>query len=180
MRKIFSRYLPDNAALKNHPHLRRIKHLLEDPNLWHLNRRSVSKAFAIGLFSAWIPSLGQMFIAAVGAIWFRANLPISVVLVLITNPLTSAPLFYFAYLVGARVLRTPNPIESISFDLNEILSVLGEVWQPFLLGCLIVASVSAVAGYAAVRLYWRHFVIKRWKQRRAARKPRKRGTGPCS
>jgi uncharacterized protein len=176
MRKIFNRFLPDTESLKNHPRLRGLKHLFEDPNLWHLNRRSVSKAFAIGLFAAWVPSLGQMFMAASGAIWFRANLPISVVLVLITNPLTFAPMFYFAYLIGVWVLQTPGQFDAVSFDLNEIASILAEVWQPFLLGCLIIASVSAAVGYAAVWLYWRHSVIKRWQKRRAARKLADEGT----
>jgi uncharacterized protein (DUF2062 family) len=89
-------------------------------------------------------------------------------------------MFYFAYLVGAWLLATPNPIDTIRFDFNELLAVLGEVWQPFLLGCLMVASVSAAAGYCVVRLYWRHSVIKRWKQRRAGREATKSGSGPAS
>lgn len=178
MRNSINRYLPDNESLKRHPGLRVLKRFLDDPNLWHLNRRSVSKAFAIGLFSAWVPSLGQTFMAAGGAIWFRANLPVSVALVLITNPLTFAPMFYFAYLVGAWVLRTPTRFDAIHFDLNEIIPILGEVWQPFLSGCLIVASLSALLGYAGVRFYWRYWVIKRWKHRCATRRTVNKGTNP--
>lgn len=176
MRKIFHRYLPDNEFFKNHPKLRAVAHLLEDPNLWHLNRRSVSRAFAVGLFAAWIPFLGQMLMAAAGAIRFRANLPISVVLVLITNPFTFAPLYYFAYLVGARVLNTPLRFDAINFELDEILPILGQIWQPFLLGCLIVASVSSLVGYIGVRVYWRYSVFKHWKARYVARRAKRLGT----
>ena len=170
MRKLFNRYLPDNETFKNHPKLRKIRHLLEDPNLWHLNRRSVSKAFAVGLFAAWVPSLGQMFMAAAGAIWFRANLPVSVVLVLITNPLTFAPMFYFAYRVGVWSLDVPLRLDSIPSDFNEMIAIIGDIWQPFLAGCLIVATLSAALGYIAVRLCWRQIVVRQWRHRELARK----------
>lgn len=172
MRKLFNRYLPDDETFKNHPNLRKIRHLLEDPNLWHLNRRSVSKAFAVGLFAAWVPSLGQMFMAAAGAIWFRANLPVSVVLVLITNPLTFAPMFYFAYLVGVWTLDVPLSLDSIPQDFNAMIAVIGDIWPPFLVGCLIVAVSSASVGYVAVRVLWRQVVARQWKHRGLARKAR--------
>jgi uncharacterized protein (DUF2062 family) len=82
------------VEIKGHKNLSFLGEKLHDPNLWHLNRRSVSAAFAIGLFAAWIPTPGQMVIAAIIALYFRANLPISVALVWITNPLTMPPMFY--------------------------------------------------------------------------------------
>jgi uncharacterized protein len=47
----------------------------------------------------YMPPIGQMFMAAAAAIVLRVNLPISVALVWITNPLTIPPMFYFAYLL---------------------------------------------------------------------------------
>jgi uncharacterized protein (DUF2062 family) len=68
-----------------------------------------------------------MAFAAAAAIYFRANLPVSVALVWVTNPLTMPPLFYFAYQVGLWFLNQPA---AESFD----FSLLGDVWQPFLTG----------------------------------------------
>jgi uncharacterized protein len=52
--------------------------LLHDPNLWHLNRYSVSGAVAVGLFVVFMPPLGQTILAVAAAILLRVNLPIAV------------------------------------------------------------------------------------------------------
>jgi len=57
---------------------------------------------AVGLFCAFVPLPIQMLLAAAAAIIFRVNLPISVGLVWITNPVTIPPMFYFCYKVGTR------------------------------------------------------------------------------
>ena len=92
---------------------------LHRPNLWHLNRRSVSLAFAIGLWAMYTPPLPwQMVIAAIGAIYFNANLPIAVSLVWITNPVTWIPLYYAAYKVGSITLGQK------SFDFTQFGNTL--------------------------------------------------------
>jgi len=55
----------------------------------------------------YLPPLGQLLIAAAGAIAFRVNFPISVALVWITNPVTISPMYYFAYLVESWILGAP-------------------------------------------------------------------------
>jgi len=55
----------------------------------------------------YLPPLGRLLIAAAGAIAFRVNLPISVALVWISNPVTIPPMYYFAYLVGSWILGVP-------------------------------------------------------------------------
>ena len=106
-RKLIKRYLPDHKKIREHKHLRFLGALLHDPNILHLNRRSVSGAFSLGLFVAFIPVPFQMVLSALGAIFFRVNLPIAVGLVWVTNPLTMPPLFYFAYKVGTWILQVP-------------------------------------------------------------------------
>ena len=77
-RRLFKRYMPDPEDLKGHPTLRHLGQVLHDPNLWHLNRHSVSRAMAMGLFAAFIPIPMQMLLAASLAVISRANLPISI------------------------------------------------------------------------------------------------------
>ncbi len=169
-KKLIKKYLPDPESLKKHKNLQFLGEKLQEPNLWHLNRRSISMAFAVGLFCAWIPTPGQMAIAAIAAFYLRANLPISVALVWLTNPLTMPPMFYFAYLVGLKLLAQPFPSADFEFSVDSLLSELGDLWQPFLLGCLVLGIISAILGYLSVLGIWRYSVSKQWRARNRRKK----------
>jgi len=118
IQKLIHKFIPDPEVIKQHKHLQFLGEKLHEPNLWHLNRRSIALAFAVGLFCAWIPTPMQMVIAAAGAIYYRANLPISVGLVWITNPITMPPLYYFAYEVGLWFLNQPTNARNLNFLLE--------------------------------------------------------------
>ncbi len=168
-RRFIKRFIPSDETLQQHKSLGIFGKLLFEPSLWHLNKRSFSGAFVVGLFSAFIPVPFQMLIAAAGAMLMRVNLPVSVALVWITNPLTMPPIFYFAYLVGAWVLDTPPVDVDFNLSMEWLQTQLGAIWQPFLLGCLICGIVSAALGYVLARLFWRYLVIKSWNKRRHSR-----------
>ena len=63
-RKTIHRFLPDMNKLLDRPSMRWIKLLAKDPNLFHLNRQSVSLGVAVGIFCAFLPLPGQTVIAA--------------------------------------------------------------------------------------------------------------------
>ena len=134
------------------------------PALWHFNRHSVAKAFAIGLACMWIPFPGQSVFAAALAILFRANIPMSVALVFVTNPVTGPPMFYGAYLVGAYLLGHP-PIPHFQMNLEWLESTIGQIWEPMLVGCTVVALMSAVLGYYGIQFFWRFHISQKWRER---------------
>ena len=41
--------MPNSQSIKNNKHLKIFGDLLHNPHLWHMNRHSVAKAFAVGL-----------------------------------------------------------------------------------------------------------------------------------
>ncbi|HCS89551.1 MAG: DUF2062 domain-containing protein [Thiohalocapsa sp. PB-PSB1] len=157
--------MPEPRRILNNKHLRVFGSLLQDPNLWHLNRRSASGAFAVGLFMMFMPPLGQMFMAAAAAIKFRVNLPISVSLIWLSNPLTIPPMFYLAYVIGALLLGQPVRAFEPEFwlDWHNWLGVVG----PVLLGSLICASVCSAAGYYSIQMLWRRSLRRQIEHRRA-------------
>lgn len=173
-KNFIKRYMPDHHTIREHKHLRFLGTLLHDPNLWHLNRRSASGAFAVGLFMAWVPVPFQMLLAAIAAIPFRVNLPLSVALVWISNPLTMPPLFYFAYLIGTWILGEPSS-GHLAFELSYewLATELKTIWQPFLLGCFIMGVSSALAGYLTIRGLWRLHLIRHYKERKLRRQRQK-------
>ncbi len=165
-RRTIQRYLPDHERIRNHKSLGCFGKLLHKRSLWHLNRHSVATAFAIGLFFAFIPVPFQMVLAAGGAICFNGNLPISVATVWLTNPLTMPPIFYVAYLVGAAILdHSPAEFSFDGLSWEWIHNGLVHIWQPFLLGCLVLGVISAVLGYTTSHILWRIMVLRRWRRR---------------
>jgi len=164
VKRWLKRLAPDREKIREHKHLRLFGELLQDPSLWHLNRRSASGAFALGLFVMYLPPVGQMFIAAAGAITFRVNLPISVSLVWITNPITIPPMYYFAYLVGSWILGTPIQARHMEFwvEWHNWLTLLA----PMTVGCLVCGAVCSVLGYFAVQALWRWSLMRQIRLRR--------------
>ncbi len=168
-KQLIKRFLPSDDTLRKHKSLGIFGKLLLAPNLWHLNKRSFSGAFIVGLFCAFIPVPFQMLIAAAGAMTFRVNLPVSVALVWVTNPITIPAIFYFSYLVGVWILGTPPSNIEFNLDYEWLKTELGVIWEPFLLGCFICGISAAALGYILARIFWRYLVIKSWKKRNQTR-----------
>jgi hypothetical protein len=169
-RKIIRRWLPDPKHIHTQPILRPVAHWLHHSSLWYLNRRTAAGACAVGLFWAFIPIPWQMLPAAITAIALRVNLPVSVALVWITNPLTMPPIFYFTYKIGSWLLRTQP--RAVQFELSWawLTGELTVVWQPFLLGSLVVAIAASALGYFAMRGFWRLHAVRDWQRRRDRRR----------
>ena len=169
LRSFFKRFLPEPHRIRDHKHLRHFGDLLHDPNIWHLNRRSASGGIAVGLFCAFIPLPIHMIVAAAVAILFRVNLPLAVVLTWITNPLTFAPVFYFAYQVGSWLMRAPVQNIVFEFSVHWLQEIFVHIWQPLLLGCVILAVLSSLIGYFATSLLWRFLLLRKWSGRKTRR-----------
>ena len=172
-RKLIKKLFPHHDKIREHKNLQFLGPLLHDPNLLHLNRRSISGGFAVGLFFAWVPVPFQMVLSAIAAIIFRVNLPISVVLVWLTNPLTMPPLFYFAYKFGAWVLPFPETHFAFELSFKWLSESLSAIWEPFLFGCFILGLISSLLGYFGIRILWRMKVVQSWNERKQLRLKRK-------
>ncbi|WP_028239557.1 DUF2062 domain-containing protein [Stutzerimonas azotifigens] len=172
-RRFIKRYMPHPDRIKHNKSLRFLGTLIHDPNLWHLNRHSVARAMAVGLFWAMIPMPLQMLAAAACAIPARANLPIAVGLVWLTNPLTMPPVFYCNYKVGTWLMGSPAFDMPAELSLAWIRWLLQTHWQPLYLGSLVLGIVLAVLGYSLTQLYWRIWVRRSWRKRQQTRSERR-------
>ncbi|MYM62710.1 DUF2062 domain-containing protein [Pseudomaricurvus sp. HS19] len=168
-RKYFKRWLPDPADFRNRPALAFMSNLLHDPNLFHLNRHSVSVAFLIGLFIAFLPIPGQMPLAALFAFWLRCNMPLAVALVWISNPLTMPPLFYATYELGRWLLGSPKMAFTIELSWEWLNTEFTRLWEPLLVGSVLTGVVMGTLGYVSIQLFWRWHVVRSWERRKLRR-----------
>ena len=164
-----TRYLPTRESMREHRLFRVWGHRLLEPELWHLDRRSVGGAFFIGLFCAFLPIPTQMLAAASMALIGRCNIALSVAVTWVTNPLTMGPMFFFAYKLGAWLLDTQVTITTVELSWAWLSNQIGQIWWPLLVGCLICGWVSGLSGMLVSRILWRLHVVRRWKHRLARR-----------
>jgi uncharacterized protein (DUF2062 family) len=169
-RKFIKKYLPNESSLKNHKHLSWLGSHLHDPALWHLTRKSFSKAFLVGIFCAFLPFPLQMLIAALLAVFMRSNIPISVSLVWITNPLTIPPIFFFTYRIGTFLLGSPEGNIELSFTREALSHDLPAIWWPLLTGSLFCGVIFSIIGYFLASQFWIYYVKKSWSLRKRKRK----------
>jgi len=165
-RNFLKKYSPSPKTIRENKALSYLGESIHQPGLWHMNRHSVAKAFAIGLFCTWIPFPLQTVMAALLAIYYRAHLPIAVTLVFVTNPITIPPMFYFAYRLGGLLLGIEPQDVSMDLSWQWLTTTLGYIWQPLLFGCLILAIISSVTGYFIIDSLWRKSIKRRWQDRK--------------
>lgn len=169
-RKLLRRWLPRPEKIQNIKGLRWLAPLLRDPYLFHLNRRSVSLAFFAGVFCAFLPIPGQTLPAALLALWWRANLPISVALIWLTNPITMPPILYANYELGRRILGIEHTGFHFEMSLTWLFSEAQAIWWPLLTGSLVAGLVAASMAWLAIRLLWQWHVVRNWEARKRNRR----------
>ena len=152
---------------------------LADPRLWHFNRHSLNKAVYIGVLSAFFPLPGQMLLALIGSLIFRANVPMALGLTWITNPLTSLPIFYAGYYIGAKILDVPMislrligrmiadfSLWVLSDGANPFITYQGTVSiAAFCIGVTILAVLTSIICGLAFKAVWRYRTVASWQKR---------------
>lgn len=178
-RKFFRKYLPDAAAVRSNRMVAMFGGFLRHPNLWHLNRRSASRAVGIGLFAGLVPGPLQMLTALVLAVALRGNLPVALLLTLYTNPLTIVPLYLVAFAYGRLLLGHSGDgvrVEPFQMDWANLLHSMGAMldWclalgKPLAAGLVALALTLGIAGTLLTRLGWRLYVVAAWRRRASRR-----------
>ena len=143
--------------------------LIDDPYLFHINRRSISLSFFIGLFCCYLPVPGHTFIAALLALKWRSNLPVALALIWISNPLTIAPMFLLSYSLGNMLLMREGQLSSIQLSWEWMAAQGGGELLALVTGSLVCGLVLGLTGYLLINYLWRLKVIDNWEKRASAR-----------
>jgi uncharacterized protein len=142
--------------------------VLEHPVYWALNRRNVARAFALGLFIAFVPLPIHFLLAAVLALLFRLNVPAAVAGTLLTNPLTVFPLYFSAYWMGTQLLGVPARPMAFEMSWDWVTTGLIPIWKPFLLGCTVMGLLSALTGYILLAGLWHVTLVMKYHKRKGS------------
>ena len=154
---------------------------LVSPDLWHFNRKSVLKAWIIGIICAGNPFIGiQSYIGLPLALIFRANVFIILLMVLSTNPITIGPIMAFSYWLMCTLLgiSADNRIDFTNivsdFDeksFGEVFSIYGEAFMISLYGMLVIDAVLIVVGSLVIHYFPSAWIPRRKKHHPAAAVP---------
>jgi uncharacterized protein (DUF2062 family) len=157
---------PRREQLEASPGLRWLAPFLANPKLWQWSRRGVAAGLAIGLFIGVLVPAAQMPLAAALAVFLRVNLPVALAGTLVTNPVTFAPIYFAAYLLGAWATGVSAPFEASFGDPAHIWNNIGTLGVPLLAGLGIAATVTALAAYLIVWQAWAWRVASKRRARR--------------
>ncbi len=131
------------------------RHLLHDHNLWGIRRKTVVPAVALGIFIAFLPIPGHMLVAVLISLVIRSNIPVAALSTFVVNPITIGPIYYFSYLVGAKLLGIePGPF-AIELSIDWLTGTFVSIWQPLLLGCVLAGAICALIAYVLLDAFWR-------------------------
>lgn len=174
-RRFVKRFLPDRSRIEGEMP-RWIGKVLLSPQLWHLNRHSVSRGLAIGSFWAWMP-VPQSIPAAFMAIYLRGNVLLAIATTWLSNPFTLVPWILVCYKIG-RFVTGARPMGNPVTELKAIFSgseSFGHFWSyvannlhvlwVFTVGCVVFGTLFSAATYFLVNGLWRWNLSRRWAKR---------------
>jgi uncharacterized protein (DUF2062 family) len=167
-RQLFVKFRPFAEKLRSSWYFRALGPKITDPRLWGVNRRAITMACGAGIAISFIPLPAHIVFGLIAAMIWHLNVPAMVTTLLILNPLTAVPVYYFAYRIGALLLGfQPGPF---AFELSWtwLQNGLGAVWKPFLVGCLVCGVIGGLLAYQAMELAWRISTVNRKNARRDA------------
>lgn len=182
MKRWLKKWLPNHDSMHRDQNMRWItKWLHARPYLWALNRKTVAKGVGAGLLVAFIPVPAQIILSSLLALLLRANLPVAIVVTLITNPFTFVPINFLIYHIGIFItggngIVNPPPIHELKLQWASISLVSQEmiVWfkslgKSYLIGLLVLSISSSIIGYCLVDLIWRISIWWHLRSRRSRR-----------
>lgn len=169
-RRFFRKFAPKREHLRDQWWIAPFDHLLHDPHLWGIRRRTVVPAFALGLFISYMPMPGHVLSAILLAILLRVNVPVAALTTLVSNPVTMGPMYYAGFELGRRLLRQPPRPFEFEMSFAWLAERFGTIWLPLLVGCLLLGAILSLAGYITLDLLWRASISDYLERRKKRRK----------
>ena len=168
-RRFFRKFALKRERFHGQWYLSPFEHLLHDHNLWGIRRRTVVPAFSLGLFVAYFPFPGHPLFAALLALLMRINIPVAALTTFVSNPVTMGPMYFLAYRTGLSLLgMQPQPF-AFELSIDWVMQRFVTIWQPMLVGCVLLGSLLSLAGYIGLDILWRASIADYLARKRRSR-----------
>ncbi len=156
-RRFFRRFAFKRHQISERWFMAPFRHLLNDHQLWGIRRRNVVPAVALGVFVAFQPFPGHMLAAVLLALALRINIPVAALTTWVSNPATVIPMYFLGYQLGAKLLRLDVTERPFAFapTYEWLTHTFVTIWQPLLLGCVLLGLLAAILAYAILDGLWR-------------------------
>lgn len=165
-RQFFTRISRQFREKPEHPwYLKPFEYLLTHPIYFSTSRRGIGGGLWIGLFIGLLPLPAHTFIAILGALLLRVNVPVAAVTTWITNPVTVVPIFYFNYKLGALLLNIPVEVIPDDISLDWVMEEIEQRWKPLVYGSLVMAVSVASVVYLMTSVAWHLLTMRRYRSR---------------
>ncbi len=178
-KQILRRILPTPEKVARIPGIKYFGNHIMAPKLWYVNRRSIAGAVFWGLFCGMLPIPMHTLLAAFAAVVFGVNLPICLLLVWVSNPVTLPPILGIGYWIGAHLLHEPmisvhEILRLFKHFLNWMIGTGKNPFQngmhlfvwPLIIGLIIEALLVSSVAAILTRVIWRFYVILKWRRRK--------------
>ena len=176
-------HVPTRERLEQNRWIRPFAHRVLRSDLWRFNRRPVPRGIALGLFVGILIPFAHSLVAALSAVFVRANVPVAIAATWTSNPATWVIIFPGAYNIGNTLLRLDDmtgvrPISGAmqSTQTDHLLERVTGAGLETAFGLFVIATVLASVGYLASSYGWRWWIGRKRQQRlaqmRAARAER--------
>ena len=177
VRRKLRHILPDVTHVRSYKILHIFGERLFHPALWGINRHTVAKGVAIGLFCGLIPGPFQVLGSALACLFLRGNLPLAMLATFYTNPLTILPLYFVAYHYGAWVLgdstHSQHTFSLPEWQWTQLTQSFQSYWDwalglgaPLALGLFLLGITLSVLSYVGITFIWNWHLRQVWHRRK--------------
>ncbi|BCD89910.1 hypothetical protein fh0823_00490 [Francisella halioticida] len=125
--------------------------MLKKP-LRHLSYGSAARALMIGLFWMMISMPFQMLPTVIMCVYLRANIPIAIICVWISNPITWLPIYFANYIFGSFLLGLNINIVNWQAYANYVMQNIEQFWRPLYLGSIVGGLILGSVAFLLVYL----------------------------
>ena len=175
----FKGHVPTRESLEANRWVRPFAKSVLRPDLWRFNRRSVPRGIALGLFVGILIPFAHSVVAALTAVFVRANVPMAIASTWVSNPATWIIIFPSAYKIGEALLHAdamtdiaPMASAMHETEMDRLLTQITGKGLDTALGLFVIATVLASIGYLVSSFGWRWWIMRKRRARLAQSRER--------